>query len=177
MLAEIALATRCGSHIDTPLHRIAGEVQQPLERFVGPAYLADLRHLGARGRIDAAVLANATNNLKADSILLLATGWGSRAVSGDTWENQSPHVDSSGAAWLLEQGIRGVGIDHFSIGGLGTANDETHLRLLRGGVWIIEDLHFPPEIFRLRQPFKFWGLPMNWPGCSGAFCRPIVELA
>ena len=23
---------------------------------------------------------------------------------------------------------------------------------------------------------EFWALPLNWPGCSGAFCRPVIEL-
>jgi hypothetical protein len=41
---------------------------------------------------------------------------------------------------------------------------------------VVEDLKFPPEVFALSQPLKFWALPMNWPGCSGAFCRPVVEL-
>jgi kynurenine formamidase len=24
---------------------------------------------------------------------------------------------------------------------------------------------------------KFWALPLNWPGCSGAMCRPVIEVA
>lgn len=89
----------------------------------------------------------------------------------------SPFVDPDGARWLVAQGVRGVGIDHYSIGGLGPRNAETHTVLLGAGVWIVEELKFTAEVFMLPQPVKFWALPLNWPGCSGAFCRPVIEVA
>ena len=73
--------------------------------------------------------------------------------------------------------VRGVGIDHYSIGGSGPLNAETHTILLGSGIWVVEELKFPAEVFSLPQPLKLWALPMNWPGCSGAFCRPVVEVA
>jgi kynurenine formamidase len=85
-------------------------------------------------------------------------------------------LSPDGARWLIEHGVRGVGIDHYSIAGGGEINAETHTILLSAGVWIVEELKFPPEVFALPQPLKFWALPMNWPGCSGAFCRPVVEI-
>jgi kynurenine formamidase len=72
--------------------------------------------------------------------------------------------------------VRGVGIDHYSIGGSGPLNAETHTILLGAGVWVVEELKFPEEVFALPAPQKFWALPLNWPGCSGAFCRPVLEL-
>ena len=73
--------------------------------------------------------------------------------------------------------VRGVGIDHYSIGGSGPLNAETHTILLGSGIWVVEELKFPAEVFSLPQPLKFWALPMNWPGCSGAFYRPVIEVA
>jgi acetylornithine deacetylase/succinyl-diaminopimelate desuccinylase-like protein len=83
---------------------------------------------------------------------------------------------SLGARWLVERGVRGVGIDHYSIGGSGPLNAETHTILLGAGVWVVEELKFPEEVFALPSPQKFWALPLNWPGCSGAFCRPVLEV-
>ncbi len=49
-MEEIAMATHTGSHLDAPLHKIAGGKSidaLPLETFVGPARIADLRGLTA----------------------------------------------------------------------------------------------------------------------------------
>jgi kynurenine formamidase len=177
-MEEIAMATHTGSHLDAPLHKIAGGKSisdLPLETFVGPARIADLRGLVADTPITAALLAPKLKGLARGDIVLLATGWGDKRAKSEEWLHRSAFLAPDGARWLLEHGMRGVGIDHYSIGGSGPLNEETHTILLGAGVWVVEDLHFPAEVFSLPQPVKFWSLPMNWPGCSGAFCRPVIE--
>jgi kynurenine formamidase len=178
-MEEIAMATHTGSHLDAPLHKIAGGKSisdLPLDTFVGPARIVDLRGIAADAPITAAMLAPKLKGVARRDIVLLATGWGEKRVKNEEWLRRSPFLDPDGARWIVEHGIRGVGIDHYSIGGSGPLNEETHTILLGNGVWVVEDLKFPPEVFALPQPLKFWALPMNWPGCSGAFCRPVVEL-
>jgi len=178
-MEEIAMATHTGSHLDAPLHRIAGGAsidQLPLESFAGPALIADLRGMAPGAAITPAILAGKLSGSLEGKIILLATGWGDRRARNDEWLYQSPWVNPEGAQWLVEQKIRGIGIDHYSIGGMGEENAETHRILLGAGLWILEELHFPPEAFALPLPVKFWALPLNWPGCSGAFCRPVIEL-
>jgi len=175
----IAFATHTGSHVDAPLHRVAGGKSLsdlPLETWVGPALIADLRGIAPGGSIDAALLGRSLPADCADKIILLATGWGDKRAKTDEWLNQSPCLTASGAKWLVEHKVRGVGIDHYSISNLGPQNDETHAIVLGAGIWIVEELRFPPEVFSLPSPLKFWALPMNWPGCSGGFCRPVVEV-
>ncbi len=179
-MEEIALATHTGSHLDAPLHKIAGGksiTDLPLETFTGPAHIADLRGLAPDALITPALLAARLTGVAPGDIVLLATGWGDKRAKTDEWLHHAPRVSPDGARWLVEQRVRGVGIDHYSVGGLGPENDETHTVLLGAGVWIIEELRFPAEVFALPAPVKFWALPMNWPGCSGAFCRPVLELA
>ena len=178
-MEEIAMATHTGSHLDAPLHKIAGGKSisdLPLETFVGPARIADLRGIAAGSPISSGLLESRLKGLAADEIVLLATGWGERREKTDEWLHRSPFVDPDGARWLVERGVRGVGIDHYSIGGGGLLNEETHTILLGAGVWIVEELRFPAEVYALAQPVKFWALPLNWPGCSGAFCRPVIEI-
>ena len=179
-MEEIAMATHTGSHLDAPLHKIAGGrsiSDLPLETFVGPAHLADLRGLAPDTPIGPELLARALHGRIGDGIVLLATGWGDRRATTEEWLRHSPFVDPAGARWLVGRGVRGIGIDHYSIGGSGPLNAETHTILLGAGIWVVEELNFPVDVFTLAQPFKFWALPMNWPGCSGAFCRPVVEIA
>jgi arylformamidase len=178
-LEEIAMATHTGSHVDAPLHKIAAGrsiTDFPLEAFVGPARIADLRGMPADTPITAALMAPKLKGVTQRDIVLLATGWGDARAMSDEWLHHSPYVDADGARWLIERGVRGVGIDHFSIGGMGPINAETHTLLLGAGIWVVEELKFPNEVFTLRQPLKFWALPMNWPGCSGAICRPVLEV-
>ncbi len=176
----ITMTTHTGSHLDAPLHKIAGGksiTDLPLDGFVGPARIADLRGIAPDTRIDDKILAAKLPGLKPEEIVLLATGWGDKRAKSPEWLHHSPYVCPEGAQWLVDQRVRGVGIDHFSVGGMGPENVATHTIILGSGRWILEDLHFPAEVFALPQPVKFWALPMNWTGCSGTFTRPVIEVA
>ena len=169
------MATHTGSHLDAPLHKIAGGKSisdLPLETFVGPARIVDLRGIAADTPITSAMLAPKLPGLARGDIVLLATGFGDKRAKTDEWLHHPPVLSAEGSRWLIERGVRGVGIDHYSIG-----DAETHTILLGAGVWVVEELKFTPEVFALPPPVKFWALPLNWPGCSGAFCRPVIEVA
>jgi kynurenine formamidase len=176
----ITLATHTGSHLDAPLHKIAGGKsidRIPLESFVGEAVLADLRDSTADLPIGADLLASRLNGDLTDRIILLATGWGDHRAATDEWHYYSPYLAPDGAQWLVDRKVRAVGIDHYSIGGSRDPdNTRTHEILLGNEVWIVEELRFPAEVFTLGGRFAFQALPINFPGHSGAFCRPVVLL-
>jgi kynurenine formamidase len=174
----LTLSNHTGSHVDAPLHKIAGGAsldEMPLERFAGPARIADLRGIGPSTPITVNMLKKCLPESLADQIVLLATGWGDKRAKTDEWLYRSPHLDPEAASWLVKLGIRGVGIDHYSIGGIiDPVNPQTHTALLGAGVWIVEELRFPPEAFDVPQPFTFMALPVNLRGHTGAFCRPVI---
>ena len=176
----ISLATHTGSHLDAPLHKIDGGKsidEIPLESFTGEAVLADLRDSGADRAIGAELLAARLGGDLTDRIILLATGWGERRAASDEWHHHSPYLAPDGAQWLVDRKVRAVGIDHYSIGGSRDPdNTRTHEILLGNGLWVVEDLRFRSEIFSASSRFKFWALPINFPGHSGAFCRPVAVL-
>lgn len=173
-MEELHTVTHTGSHCDAPLHIVPGAkdiTQLPLDTFVGPARIADLRGIPPDTSITPAMLAPKLKGVTKRDIVLIATGWGQKRARNPEWERHAPSLSADGARWLIERGVRGVGIDHYTIG-----DATTHTILLSAELWIVEELNFPAEIFALPQPLKFWSLPMNWPGCSGAFCRPVIEL-
>jgi kynurenine formamidase len=149
----------------------------PIDRFVGQAFIADFRKSRPRQPFTSTMLSRSLQNrvdLK-DKIILLATGWGEKRDKSQEWLEHSPYLSPDGAEWLVRQDVRGVGIDHYSIGGVAEpTNTLTHQRLLEANIWIVEDLHFPPAAFELLQPATFWGLPIHLQGCSGSFCRPVL---
>src|SRR5258708_28539550 len=76
----LTLASHTGSHLDAPLHKIAGGASidaLPLERFTGEAHVADLRGIAPGAWITPELLAAALPaDLPPDRIVLMATGWG-----------------------------------------------------------------------------------------------------
>lgn len=179
-LELITLASHTGSHVDAPLHKIAGGASLdgvPLQRFVGPAVIADLRGIEPLTPITGDMLAGKLHHPLRDVIVLLNTGWGDRRNRDDLWLLQSPYLSPDGAQWLVSHGINGVGIDHYSIGGSRDPdNSRTHEILLGAGVWVVEELRFPPEAMAAPQPARIWCLPINMRGFSGTFCRPVLEI-
>jgi Predicted metal-dependent hydrolase len=185
-LEGLSLASHTGSHVDAPSHRMPdGKTLDdlPLETFVGPAYIADLRaHISPDMPIGAAALAeclpeapSAGPDPLAGNIVLLATGWGGKRAKTDEWLRRSPYLAVEGADYLAGRGVRGVGIDHFSVGGMTAENERTHEALLGRGIWILEELNFPDAAFELPQPATLWALPVNLGnGASGSFCRPVL---
>jgi kynurenine formamidase len=183
----LTLASHTGSHVDAPSHRMPdGKTLDdlPLETFTGPAYIADLRDaVCASAPFGAAELAarlpapaGGSDPLRG-AIVLLATGWGDKRAKTDEWLHCSPTLAPAGADYLASRGVRGVGIDHYSVGGMGPENERTHEALLGRGIWILEELRFPAEAFALPQPATLWALPVNLAhGASGAFCRPVLAV-
>jgi kynurenine formamidase len=178
----LTLASHTGSHLDAPLHKIAGGAAidaLPLDRFAGPAYVADLRPLDEGALITPDRLSAALPpDLPADSIVLMATGWGDIRERTDRWLYGSPKLTPEGADWLAGRSIRGFGVDHWGIGGWDKENDAAvHTILLGRGIWIVEELRFPAEVYCLPMPQTFMALPINLRGHSGAWCRPVLVSA
>ncbi len=176
----LTLASHTGSHVDAPYHKLANGAnldQIPLERFTGEAVIADFRGAHADEPLTAEKLSGKLTHPLNDRIVLLATGWGAKRAKTDEWLQHPPHLSPDGAEWLVERKIRGVGIDHYSIAGpRDPVNSRTHTILLQANVWIVEELSFPEDIFRVAQPFEFMSLPINFRGFTGSFCRPVAVI-
>ncbi|HKB91139.1 MAG TPA: cyclase family protein [Opitutaceae bacterium] len=178
-LEFLRFATHTGTHLDAPLHKISGGRsidEYPLEAFAGRSVAIDLTGIKADHPIGPNDFARIEPAVWRDAIVLLATGWGNRRAKSDEWLYHSPALSPAGATWLVERGIRGVGIDHFSIGGMTNDNTRTHEILLGAGVWIIEDLRFAPGWKEVAAKGTFQALPLNFPGASGTPCRAVFVL-
>jgi arylformamidase len=174
----LTMASHTGSHVDAPLHKIPGGLSisdLPLETFLGPARIADLRPLRPEEPIGADHLDRTLADLLPGEIALLCTGWGDKRARTEEWLRRSPPLAPDGARRLVDRRARAVGIDHDSIGGCSEPiNSETHTILLGAGLWVVEELLFPAEAFAAPRPSTFMALPVHLRGHSGSFCRPVL---
>ncbi len=179
-MEEFHMASHTGTHLDAPLHKIAGGKsidQIPLDAFIGIPVGLDFRdRVSASTPIDSSLLESACAGLElGDRIVLLETGWGRKRAATHEWLYQSPYLAPSGARWLVDRGIRAIGIDHFSIGGMDEVeNTRTHEILLSAGVWVIEEVSFPDGWLEFAKDAFFQALPLHLPGFSGSPCRAIL---
>ncbi len=174
-MEEFHMASHTGTHLDAPLHKIAGAASIdtfPLETFAGEQTILDLTGVPASHPIGPADLERAGE--VSGRILLLNTGWGHKRAKTDEWIHRSPYLSPAGAEWIVEKGVSAVGIDHFSIGGTGPDNTPTHEILLGNGVWVIEELYFREGWQQFATGATFMALPLLVPGFSGSPCRAVL---
>jgi arylformamidase len=174
---KIYTATHVGTHVDAPLHKLRGGKSIDafnLTRFAGEGILIDLRHKKPDEEITLKDVQH--EGITVGSIVLLCTGWPDRKTpqQKDKYLFHSPWLGEKAARYLVEKGVSGVGIDHFSIGGANAANVEIpHDILLEADVLIFEGLLLPKELFELDKWF-FAAFPLLIKGASGSILRAVA---
>jgi arylformamidase len=139
-VSELRLGSHTGTHVDPPAHFIDGGATidaVPLEALMGPAVVADLR--GAEV-IDPAELD--ALDLPAGTDRLLCRTRNSELWSRGRIEFPDDYVAVTleGAGWLVERGLRLVGVDFLSVERDGPPGFPVHRTLLGGGVVVVEGL-------------------------------------
>ena len=173
-IANVSRVDGCvhyGTHMDAPGHFIDGGngvEAMPVDVLIGPALIV---HLPDADAITDDVL-NAQEILEGTERILFKTR------NSELW-NDLDHeffedfvaVAPDGAAWLVERGIRLVGIDYLSIETYHTEDFPTHRILLGAGMAIAEGLDL-----RAVEPglYEMACLPMKVVGSDGAPARVVL---
>lgn len=122
---EIQAITHTGTHVDAPYHygptsegRPARTIDQvPLEWCFAPGVMLDVRHKAAGDFITVADLQAALERiayqLRPLDIVLLHTGADKRLGSPAYFAQ--PGLGREGVLWLVEQGVRVIGIDAYTL--------------------------------------------------------------
>jgi len=164
-VSRLDLGVHTGTHVDAPLHFLpdgAGAEALPLDVLVGPADVVDATTL--TGPIDASSLGSL--DLPDGLVRLLLKTPNSQLWSSDEFTRNFIRLTGDGARFVVERGIRLVGIDYLSIG-----DQEAHRELLGAGVVAVEGLDFrgvDPGAYTLVC------LPLRLVGSDGAPARVIL---
>ena len=167
-VSRLCLASHAGTHVDVPRHcddhglAVDG---LPLELLMGEALVADCRGVKV---IDRKLLAHLP--LEGVERLLLRTDnsalWGRLGF----WEDYCA-VSEAGARYLVEAGVRLVGIDYLSVESF-TGNGLVHRLLLGAGVTILEGVNLA-DVPAGR--YELFCLPLKVKDGDGAPVRAVLR--
>ena len=175
---SVRLMTHCGSHVDAPYHFVEeGKTidQLPLETFVGPAVIVDVRGKQPASAITADDIKPFADQIAQGDIVLLNTGWHKKRGINKAYLHDWPYLGGDGAELLVSRGARGVVIDALSMGGWGSPEHSRpcHEVLLGAGLFIVEDINIPDEVMDGKKRI-FQAFPVLLRGCGGAWTRPVL---
>ncbi len=170
-VSRIQMGVHTGTHVDAPFHFVAGgrTVESlPLEVLVGPAQVVQIP-LGETV-IDVAVLERAGIEPGMERTLF-------KTANAEHWQREPERfktdfvaISVDGADWLVQHGVRLVGIDYLSVAPFDAAVP-THVALLKAGVIALEGLDLSQV-----QPgvYDLYCLPLKLQGSDGAPARTIL---
>ena len=162
---NLHLYSHSGTHMDAPLHFVAGGDtidHTPIEKCVGTAVTIDLSHKTPNSFITIEDLHPYHKKIHAGSRLLLRTDWDLHAEEPD-YRTSFPRISIELADWLGEQGVWLVGLESPSVASLQDIEELTavHQSLLRKKIVIVESLAnlraLPEEVFFIALPLKIQG--------------------
>ncbi|HXG26413.1 MAG TPA: cyclase family protein [Candidatus Binatia bacterium] len=165
----VEMDVHTGTHVEAPLHFLDGG--DPLDaielaRFIGPAVVVEVGgDVVTAEALEAVGVPGGTERLlvKTANSARWAAGWGS-------FDPDYVSLDRGAARWVVDRGIRLVGIDHLSIQRY-EDDGETHRILMRAGVAILEGLnlhHVAPGAYTLVAA------PLRLAGTEAAPARAVL---
>ena len=157
-MTKLSLGTHTGSHIDAPLHFLsdgASVTDIPLSTFIGKAQVIEVKE----NEIKKDLL---REELKSDVKCVLFKTRNSLLMKEKAFSKDYTHLTHDGAHFLVETGIRLVGIDYISIERFGTPDFSVHKILFRAGICILEGINLldvkPGYYILIALPLKLKGL-------------------
>ena len=168
--SRLVMGTHTGTHVDAPKHFFddkPGVDALPLELLVGRARVIDLPH---RGGITEQHLAGA--GLREDIRVLLRTPNSALWNSHEGFHTDYTYVTEEAARFLVEQGVKVVGVDYLSVEQFKKSGAPAHHALLGAGVIIIEGLNLS-EVEA--GQYEMYCLPLRIAGTDGAPARVVLK--
>lgn len=173
-----SMPSHSGTHVDAPRHFIADGMtidDVPLDWLVGTASGINFE-LAERQEITGAMLAGAADHVRGGDRLLIRTGFTTRYWTPEYVEH--PYFTEDAADWMVERGIRLLGIDMLTPDKPHSLRDAefgfpVHHTLLGNNVIIVENLRFDDP---LPERFDVSILPLPIVAGDGAPARAFARV-
>jgi len=171
-VTQIQMSVHVGTHVDAPYHFLGGESatvdQLPLDILHGRAYVLSLDN--EIDLVSATVLEKSDIPTRVKRLLIKTRNSNYWACDEKMFDENFVAVSEDGAQFLVERGIKLVGVDYLSVAPyVDTA--PTHRTLLSAGVVIVEGLN----LYNVSQGrYTLFCLPIKITGSDGAPARAIL---
>jgi len=132
--SRLHIGIHTGTHLDAPRHCIADGKsidQMPLDDAIGPALVIEIIDKEAV-KLDEIK----QHKIERGSRIIFKTNNSQRISKAATFIEDFVYITAGAAEFLVQSGVRLVGIDYLSVGG----SPETHRILLGAGIWLLEGL-------------------------------------
>jgi arylformamidase len=148
-----------GTHVDVPLHFVRNgddTASIDLEKFMGKAKVFEFD-----SQIEVSVADLDGLDISKGDIVLLKVLRNEKLLLDKVFHKDYVCLSSEAAAYLVQLGIKAVGINYYSIEKFNLSGNTTHKMLLENGVVIFEGLKLeavePGEYQAACMPLKFKG--------------------
>jgi arylformamidase len=171
-LTRLEMCAHSGTHVDAPFHFINSKDvptvdQLSLKILSGRTYLLSLPNCDL---ITAKVLVSAEIPPRTRRLLFKTRNSNYWSSSGNVFQEDYVGLSKDGAQWLVDRGVKLVGIDYLSIAPYHDTRP-THEILLKAGVVVIEGL----DLSKVTQGrYTLHCLPLKLAGADGAPARAIL---
>ncbi|MFC2031967.1 cyclase family protein [Chloroflexota bacterium] len=171
-LSVISMGVHTGTHVDAPIHFVKqgqGIDKIPIDTLVGRVRVIEIRDPDS---IKPEELAG--QRIRRGERILFKTRNSSHVWQKDEFVEDFVFISDAAADFLVDRGVRLVGVDYLSVGSLKYGGSYVHKKLLNGGVWIIEGLDLSNVTF---GKYELMCLPLRIVGGDGAPSRAILKPA
>lgn len=171
-VTQIQMGVHTGTHIDAPFHfepegRSIDELH--METLMGPCKVIEM--LEVKGAIGAFELKNI--DFEGASRILFKTRNSKWWELGEKeFQEEFVYLGEDGAKFLIDQGVKLVGIDYLSIESFASSENAVHHLLLRNEVIIVEGLNLSKVS---SGDYELIALPLRLKGADGAPARVVLR--
>jgi arylformamidase len=162
-VTRFTLGSHTGTHVDAPWHFLQegnSIDMEPLDKFIGEAAV-----INASGKNSITAEEFSGYDIRSNDIVLIYTDTGDRRTN-------FAYLDVSAAEWIVENGVKCVGIDTPSVEKYGIKDAPVHKMLLASNIGIIENLANLEQFAGSRMFFVCLPLPLN--GIDGSPARAVL---
>ncbi len=168
-VSRLVLGTHTGTHVDAPRHffdNAATVDALALDLLIGRARVVEITKRGGITREDLAAA-----NLREDLRVLLKTP-NSAFWNEPAFRQDFTYLDESAASYLVEQGVKVIGIDYLSVEQFKKPGAPAHRALLSSNAIIIEGLNLSDAAPGM---YEMYCLPLPVTGGDGAPARVVLK--
>jgi arylformamidase len=170
-LSVLSMSAHTGTHMDAPLHFIKdgeGIDTVPLDAVMGPCRVIEIKAQDAVWPDDLRPY-----RIRKGERILLKTRNSTRSWKTEQFDTQFVYIPKETSQYLVDRGVRTLGVDYLSVGGYKKDGSETHRILLGARIWIIEGLN----LAKIKPGrYDLLCLPLKLRGLDGAPARALLRL-